>query len=70
MLGQSHEDVELLLHILCIEGLEGELVDEDHDPLEVNGNRDFLQEDESFLLGSRKRSDLGVWLVVQQNMIL
>ena len=70
MLGQSHADVELLLHILCVEGLDGDMVGGDDDLVEVNSDREHLRKDEPFLLGSRKRSDLGVWLAVQRHMTL
>ena len=45
-------------------------MDKNKDVVELNGDRKQLGEDESFLLGSCKRSDLRVWLAVQRNMVL
>jgi hypothetical protein len=64
LLGQSHEDVERLIQVLCTKGLEGEVVDEDPGPPEV---ADGIQDDVGVAQASIKRTELGVYLALQRN---
>ena len=65
LLGQSHEAVETLLHILRTEGLqEGE---EDEQPVLHDGG-DLAREDTAHAEGSDKRRQLGIYLALQRNI--
>lgn len=63
LLRQSHEEVEELLQILRIEGLDGAVVDED--PAVVDAG-DAIDDGIVTVLGSEKRTALGVYLTMRR----
>lgn len=63
LLGQSHEEVEELLQILHIEGLDGEVVDDGevhHDGPDANADN------QASIVATDKRTELGVYLTMQR----
>lgn len=63
LLRQSHEEVEELLQILRIEGLEGVVVDDDSLLPDVG---DVIDDDIGTVMGSEKRTDLGIHLTLRR----
>jgi hypothetical protein len=60
LLGQSHEEVEQLLQVLRSEGLDGEVVDDEPRPIDIN---EALNDIVAVAACSQKRTNLGVyWL--------
>lgn len=55
--------MEELLRVLRIEGLEGEVVDEDVPALDA---AEAIQEDMATVLGTQKRTQLGVYLTTRR----
>jgi hypothetical protein len=64
LLGQSAEEVEELLGVLCREGLDGEVIDEDGGPGDAaNPNGDDVVSE----WGTEVRRNLGLYLTMQRN---
>lgn len=63
LLGQSHEEVEELLQVLRVEGLEGEVFDDG--PVHGDGV-DANAENVADVLANQKRTELGVYLSTQR----
>ena len=64
LFGQSHEDAHRLLQVLRIEGLDGQVVqDESNLPKIVEPLRDV-----AMATSNDKRRDLGVYLALQRNI--
>jgi len=63
LLRQSHEEVEELLQILRLEGLDGDIVDEDGPP--ADAGEDILN-NMATVLGSQKRAQIGVYLTTRR----
>lgn len=63
LLGQSHEEVEQLLEVLRLEGLDGEVIDEDGGADDSpNANAD----DRVLARGTEIRRELGLYLSMQR----
>lgn len=67
LLRQSHEKVEELQQVLRIEGLEGEIVDEDGPSVDAG---EAIHDDMTTVLGSKKRTQFGVYLTTRRRQQL
>jgi hypothetical protein len=65
LLGQSHDEVEHLMQVLRNEGLNGEVVDEDIEPPEVDPGE---VNNVVALEGDEQRERLAIYLAARRNM--
>lgn len=63
LLQQSHEEVEELLRILRLEGLDGEVIDNDGPVVDAG---EAIPDDKATLLGVEKKTQLGVFLTTRR----
>jgi hypothetical protein len=70
LLGQSHDEVERLLGVLWNEGLAGEVLDDEADGMDIVGEPPREDIPVEALRGADKRSELGVYLAMQRNIVL
>jgi hypothetical protein len=64
---QSHEDIERLLEVLCIKGLQGEIIN-DNNVLPLNMGLDDGDNAALDVGGYEKRTQLGMYLAVQRQL--
>jgi hypothetical protein len=70
LLGQSHDEVERLLGVLRKEGLAGEVLDDEADGMNIAGEPPREDIPVEALRDTDKRSELGVYLAMQRNIVL